>query len=431
MTGPPTPRPRRRTAWLAAAGASVVAVAVAVAGAVVAAQPSAGHPPAHPHSTAGTVGGSSSAPRLVSGRPPARAVVLSDGADAQQVVDAHPPGTAFVLAAGTHARFTVVPLSGDRFYARPGAVLDGGGAVASAFVAVSHGRAADGVWVVGSSAAHPLVIEDYGVPGGDQQTAAVQTDSRVGAHGRPPPQGARWRLQWVTVRRSAARGVTLSDAMVVVASTVEDNGRLGIGGGGRGVVVADDTVTGNGVGAGRKGFEAGGIKTVGDGVTIAGDTVSRNGGTGIWTDGDAEGVVVRDDTVTGNLTGIHIEISSAVSVTGDTVTGNAKVGILVTGSSRVTVTGDTVADDGGGILLGGVDRGRGRHGARVLDQVTVTRNRVTDAGTTGLHQALPAGRLVSFDRDTYRDERFVWQGRPVTFAQWQAAGQERHGTAAP
>jgi hypothetical protein len=128
---------------------------------------------------------------------------------------------------------------------------------------------------------------------------------------------------------------------------------------------------------------------------------------------------------------VHVEISHHVAVVDDTLTDDRRAGVLVTGSDHVTVTGNQLRDDGGGIVLGGVDRGAGSDGPRLLTAVSVSANRVTDSGTTGLHQALPKGQSVAFDHDTYRGERFEWQGRSVTFAQWQRDGQERHGTSRP
>jgi len=49
-------------------------------------------------------------------------------------VNAHGPGTNYIVKAGTHLRnFSVQPKSGDRFCGEPGAVLDGGRSLASAF----------------------------------------------------------------------------------------------------------------------------------------------------------------------------------------------------------------------------------------------------------------------------------------------------------
>ena len=61
-------------------------------------------------------------------------VAIGAADDAQSVVNAHGPGTNYIVKAGTHLRnFSVQPKSGDRFCGEPGAVLDGGRSLASAF----------------------------------------------------------------------------------------------------------------------------------------------------------------------------------------------------------------------------------------------------------------------------------------------------------
>ena len=62
------------------------------------------------------------------------AVAISTAADAQRVVAAHPAGTTFVVTGGTHHNnFSVRPKSGDSFCGEPGAVLDGGRHLPTAF----------------------------------------------------------------------------------------------------------------------------------------------------------------------------------------------------------------------------------------------------------------------------------------------------------
>ena len=87
--------------------------------------------------------------------------------------------------------------------------------------------------------------------------------------------------------------------MRIIDCNVLDNGRLGIGGGGTDIVVEGSTVSGNGVGVARAGFEAGGIKTVGGDVTITDNRITGNGAPGIWTDDDSTGDVIRSNTVSG------------------------------------------------------------------------------------------------------------------------------------
>src|SRR4029434_7003445 len=61
-------------------------------------------------------------------------VAIGVGDDAWSVVIAHGAGTTYIVKAGTHLRnFGVQPKSGDKFCGEPGAVLDGGRSLASAF----------------------------------------------------------------------------------------------------------------------------------------------------------------------------------------------------------------------------------------------------------------------------------------------------------
>ena len=61
-------------------------------------------------------------------------VAIGVGDDAQSVVNAHGAGTTYIVKAGTHLQnFSVRPKSGDRFCGEPGAVLDGGRSLATAF----------------------------------------------------------------------------------------------------------------------------------------------------------------------------------------------------------------------------------------------------------------------------------------------------------
>ena len=61
-------------------------------------------------------------------------MAIGAGDDAQSVVNGHPPGTTYIVKAGIHLRnFSVQPKSGDTFCGEPGAVLDGGRSLTSAF----------------------------------------------------------------------------------------------------------------------------------------------------------------------------------------------------------------------------------------------------------------------------------------------------------
>jgi hypothetical protein len=376
--------------------------------------------------TPGHAGAKSSSPSIPSitptaGTPPRNTVRIDDNSNAQALVDTNPVDSAFVLAAGVHTQFSVVPKSGDRFYGAPGAVLDGSGGIQSAF-SETRARAAQDVVIVGASATHPLVVQNYGSTT-SPQFGAIQA---LPARHSSSTLGSGWRLQWLDVTQNAARGISISSGMTIYQCRVTGNGRLGIGGGGTGIEIEDDIVSTNGVNVLRTGFEAGGIKTVADDVVIAHDRISDNGAPGVWTDSAATGITIADNTIVGNGVGVQVEISRNVTVWGNLISRSRQQAILVVASDTVGVVNNRVTANFGGIIVGGVHR-IGPGGVH-LDHVVVRSNTVSNSGVSGLHQAVPGSVAISFDRDHYVAERFVWEGHRLTLEQWQTFGQERRGT---
>jgi parallel beta-helix repeat protein len=356
----------------------------------------------------------------LSSTPPPNAVLIEDGDNAEKIVRHEPAGTAFVLATGVHGLFSVVPLDGDRFFGQPGTVLDGDHLELTAFK-VPHGGTADNVQILGASQSEPLVIENYGKVA-HSQVGAVQTNSQTPT----PVYSSGWWLQWVEVTGSSARGISLSDNMVILQCTVVGNGRLGIGGAGSGETIIDSTISQNGLTVGDRGWEAGGIKPTGSNVLIAQDRINGNGAPGVWTDGGASDVVIQSNKLTGNRFGIRVEISDHVTVTSNSITRSQQQSVLVIASSNVAVTRNSLSNNFGGIIIGGVGTVN-KTGIR-LNDVHVTGNSVVDSGATGLHQAPPAGTVIDFDYDHFVGGHLQWDGHGISFSDLQSLGEERHGT---
>jgi hypothetical protein len=356
----------------------------------------------------------------LSSTPPPGAVLIGDDDNAEKIVRHLPADSAFVLAAGVHPLFSVMPLPGDQFFAQPGAVLDGEHAVLTAFK-VPHAGTADDVHVLGASESQPLVIENYGKVA-HSQVGAVQTNSQSPA----PVYSSGWWLQWVEVTGSSARGISLSDDMVILQCNVVGNGRLGIGGAGSGETIIDTTVSQNGLTVGHRGWEAGGIKATGSNVLIAHDRIDGNGAPGVWTDGGATDVVVQDNQLKANRFGVRVEISNHVTVAANAIQQSQQQSILVIASANVTVAHNTLTDNFGGIIVGGV--GTVSKSGIHLGNVRVTGNSVVDSGATGLHQTPPAGTSIAFDDDHFVGGHLQWDGHGITFTALQSLGQERHGT---
>jgi parallel beta-helix repeat protein len=348
-------------------------------------------------------------------------VDLEPNSNIQAVVNAYPDGAAFLLTTGLYNGFTVTPKAGDRFYADPGVILDGGNRLDSAFRGPPRG-AVDGVELIGASPANPLVIQHYGTKS-HSQIAAVQTSSQTSGG---PVYGNDWRLQWVEVTSNLARGISLSNQMLVVDCQISSNGRLGIGGGGSGVTLAGNVVNDNGVGVAHKGWEAGGIKTVARNVLIDDNTIAGNGAPGIWTDSGATNVTIRQNHLSSNWFGMQIEISRNVSITANEISNSQQQAILVVASDGVRISNNSISDNHQGIIIGGSTR-TGPAGIR-LGNVQVDHNTLDDTGGNGLHQPVLSGTKISFDWDHYVGSHVQWNGSPVTFARLQAMGQELHGT---
>jgi parallel beta-helix repeat protein len=357
----------------------------------------------------------------VTAQPPTGAVLIGVDSLAQSVVDSHPSGTAFVISSGVHVKFSVIPRAGDRFFAQRGAVLDGQRSVLCAF-RVPPGGTANGVQVIGASRSDPLVVENYGMSA-HSQVGAIQTNTQTVT---PALYSTGWRLQWVKVTGSSSRGISLSDHMVVLGCQFVGNGRLGIGGGGVGITIAYSTVDDNGLTVGHRGWEAGGIKTIAHNVLIEHNVIRNNGAPGIWTDGGASDVVIYGNLISGNRFGVHIEISTGVTLTSNSITTSQQQAVLIIASSSVMVQRNSIDNNFGGVIVGGVGR-VGPDGVH-LDRVHVMDNSIIDSGATGLHQTVPSGATVDFDGDHIIGGHLQWDGHGIKIAELQSLGQEVHGS---
>ena len=134
-------------------------------------------------------------------------VAIGAGDDAQSVVNAHGPGTTYIVKAGVHLRnFSIRPKSGDRYCGEPGAVLDGGRSLPSAF----SGGATD-------VTLDSITVRDYE---SGRQGAAIQPDSRASG----------WVVRNVSALHNSWAGLLVADGMRILGGHYNDNDQLGIGG---------------------------------------------------------------------------------------------------------------------------------------------------------------------------------------------------------
>lgn len=355
---------------------------------------------------------------------PVGAVPLRPGDNAQAAVDAHPEGTAFVLTSGVHHGFSVKPRSGQSFHAEPGAVLDGGGRVASAFYAFRSPDDAppNKVSIQGAGKTEPLVVRNYSSAPREQVGAIhchVDTRPRLGlADG--------WTLQWLEVKDNWSTGIRACNNMMVRENSIHHNGQLGIGGSWAHAVV----VEGNEIWANKTrpevdpNWEAGGAKfALTNGLVVLNNYVHDNQATGLWTDIEAWNTNYEGNVVVNNAgAGIQHEISHAARIVSNTVVGNGwsyhewlwGAGIVVAASDNVEVTGNLVRGNANGIA--GIQQNRVNRSSvpYLLTDLWVHDNTIDASGGSGVVQDDNDRGVWSrnrFERNTYRNGSwFTWEG---------------------
>jgi parallel beta-helix repeat protein len=292
------------------------------------------------------------------------AVLIGVGDVAQQVVDAHPAGTTYVIAAGTHlGNFSVQPKSGDTFCGAPGAVLDGGRSLKSAFSGGATGVTLDSV-----------TVRDYA---SGRQGAAIQPESHAGG----------WVVRNVSAVHNGWAGLLVADGMHILGGHYTDNDQIGIGGNSATDIVLDgldgDPNTFDGPELARNhllhapcDYEGGGMKWDLGRVTIRNAYVHDNDCKGLWADINAHDALIERNLVENNFAeGIVYEISQNAVIRSNEVHGNGRRGagwywdggIMIASSSGVEVYGNRLSGNFNGITGTQQDRFDSTPPAHLLD----------------------------------------------------------------
>jgi len=399
--------------------------------------------------------------------PPGTPVLIATTADAESVVAAEPPGTTFEIQAGLHAQnFSVEPRAGDVFEADPGAVLDGGYGCAActqvrdAFHAGQHWRTADGVVIRGSGPAALLVIQNYDQGAGSSPEQHGAIDPQCNCNGGAWAAG--WTVDDTQVTGSYSRGISVAPGMTIESSTVDHNGRLGIGGGDGNtgtVTIVDDTVVDNNTrGVCTAPSECGGIKlTATGGAQITKNVINDNTGPGVWFDGGSgtptDPDLVANNVIDGNTgAAVRDEISANIVVSQNEMVGDGSdpthAVVLCVSCNSLTVSNNTIADIGArsGILI----YQDARAAQFPVDNVDVVGNSIgAPRGSSvrdGVDQctdtAVCNGAVyhanVVFSHNAYSCAGFEWGSSSATFAagspgsvswtQWKSHGLDTTGT---
>jgi parallel beta-helix repeat protein len=280
-------------------------------------------------------------------------VVIGIGDDAQSVVNGHGPGTTYIIQAGVHMRnFNVQPKTGDRYCGEPGAVLDGGRSLPSAFSGGASNVTLDS-----------MTVQDY-------------ESARQGAAIQPESHASGWVVRNVSAVDNSWAGLVVADGMRILGGHYNDNDQLGIGGNEATGIILDgldsDPTTLDGPEMARNHtlrvsceVEGGGMKWDVGRVTIRNAYVHDNDCKGIWGDINAHDALIEDNLVEGNRAeGILYEISQDATIRDNRIYRNGfgssawywGGGITVASSSNVEVYGNRLSGNYNGITGSQQDR---------------------------------------------------------------------------
>jgi hypothetical protein len=307
-------------------------------------------------------------------------VAIGTADTAQRVVDAQPAGTTYLVKAGTHQNnFSVVPKTGDSFCGEPGAVLDGGRNLATAFSGGASNVTLD-----------TITVQNYNSA---KQGAAIQPQSHASG----------WLVRNVSALHNAWAGLLVADGMRILGGHYNDNDQLGIGGNAATGILLDgldgDPTTIDGPEMARNHtlhapciWEAGGMKWDFGQVTIRNAYVHDNDCRGLWADMNAHDAVIEHNLVEHNLTeGIFYEISHDAVIRDNQVYRNGyaadgwywDAGINVNASFNVEVYGNRLSGNYNGITGVQQDRPDSTPPAHLLDHVHVHDNLICATGGGG------------------------------------------------
>jgi hypothetical protein len=436
------------------------------------------------------------------------------GQNIQSQIDSFPNGTAFRLKSGTHRLSApLVPRSSDTFIGESGTIVSGA-RVLSGFTASgsswvignqtqqgpTQGVCAAGyprcanpedLFIDGVMRRHVAALSDVG-PGkwffdyandriyiGDDPNGhlvetsvvfAAFTGSATGVtiagliiekFANPAQAGAvagdntsSWTVDGNEVRFNHGIGIRTGNAIKVTRNNVHDNGELGIGGNGDGVLVDSNTIAQNNVAGFDYGWEGGGTKFVKTrNLVLRNNYAHHNTGPGLWLDIDNIDFTIEGNTSEDNngtlaaAPGIMIEISYGGVIRNNTVRRNGLSfpdwvwgsGILVSasGGSGLEIYGNTVEDNADGITLAQQTRGSGAYGAYLVQNVHVYDNKIKMSdGLTGAAQdngdtGIFTSRGNRFSNNTYYlgsgQYYWAWMNGERTETEWRSYGEDTTG----
>ena len=282
-----------------------------------------------------------------------------------------------------------------------------------------------------------LVIEKYANPA---QVGAI--DTRNDPSGKT--NGSNWVIANNEVRNTHGVGIKATNGSQVIGNYVHHNGQMGLGGGGgSGMLVADNEISYNNAAGYEWGWEGGGTKFAKSrDLVIRNNYSHHNGGPGLWTDIDNINTLYEGNRVMHNDgMGIFHEISYDAVIRNNYLEGNGSghsdwlwgAGIVVAASRNVEVHGNEVVNNADGIAGIQQNRGSGAHGPYEVSNLNVHDNTVTmTGGHTGFVQDIGDDSYFTSRNNRFSNNRFTllgdgrnfsWNNGTHTQAEWNGLGQ--------
>jgi len=362
----------------------------------------------------------------------------------------NPAGTTFVLDAGTHTTVRgVQPKNNQKFIGQDGAIIDGRGAVASAFEGGGDGVEIRNLEIRGYRPGR------YGAPINPRNLRTFREPSH--------DDGENWVIVDNNLHSNFGAGVSVANGMRVENNTISRNEQIGISGVGsvanplKSVKILNNEITGNTVANPSFDFEyhEGGIKTTfAENLEVRGNTINDNRGVGIYCDLFCKDISIVDNELRNNngrnhAGGIFIEVVDGATITNNVIDGVGDFvqanplwgGITVAESQNVVVANNRITMNGAAGLLF-------RNGTNISDNAgnvgrdetwnvefrdniltaTSVPTRVGRAGGTPLLDG--AVRFISNDYRTTGNGaiRFYPDRITVSWSAWRNVGYDTGGT---
>ena len=389
-----------------------------------------------------------SSPSLSPQVPACEGVPVSPGDDLQALIDANPPRTTFCFAAGLY-RLTSTISTSDRFPVldlRAGAIIDGENGSFVGIEGQNESGEERGTVVLGGSFQHfgnvdapswvsPIIVSQNGVIDGTEFKENFNTGLSI--------QGNAARISHVNTHHNGRFGLVVTEACTGCPGPV-------------GVVIEDTEIAFNNTRELPTDGLAGGTKFSGatDGMIVRRNEVHDNYGSGLWWDGYNTNARVYENMIYDNRNwGIFWELSyGGAKIHDNTLIDNG----IGDGSSsfynnvQLLVSASDGSDGGIEIYRNTMDGtahplaliNHAVHPIRtrsvyVHDNLMILRSSQAKVGAVafdGLTELFGDAANNRFDYNTYRvpdinAAYWEWDGRILTWGQWQGLGQDVHGSA--